>query len=73
MTSYYDAILALIPLTLVGVTAVLLGVGLSLTAAVPIGASLAVLLIGHAMFVRSPAGSPPIADHSAGVADVTAD
>ena len=55
MTSYYDAVLALIPLTLLGATAVLLGVGLTLTTAVPIAASLSVLLIGHAMFVRSPA------------------
>lgn len=56
MTTYYDIVLALIPLTLLGASAVLVGVGLSLTAAVPIAASLSVLLIGHAMFVRSPVG-----------------
>lgn len=75
MTSYYDAILALIPLTLVGATAVLLGIGLSLTTAVPIGASFAVLLIGHAMFVRSPTGTAGRADVESGssVGNVVAD
>lgn len=76
MPSYYDIVLALIPLTLIGATVVLLGVGMSTTAAVPIGASLSVLLIGHAMFVRAPVSqtSGPTPDvPSPAVGDVAAD
>lgn len=76
MTDYYDAVLALIPLTLIGVTVGLLGVGFSLTAAVPIGASLSVLLIGHAMFVRAPVGptTESALDHQpTAVGDIAAD
>lgn len=72
MTSYYDLILALIPVSMIGLSAALLAVGFSLTTAVPIAASLAVGLIGHAMFVRAPVPSSP-AQATAGVADVTAD
>lgn len=77
MTSYYDIVLALIPLTLVGTTVVLFGAGLSVTTAVPIGAALSVLLIGHAMFMRAPVSAPSSAGASEvsaqGVADITAD
>lgn len=54
MTSYYDLVLALIPVVFGGVAAILSIIGLSFTHAVPIAALGAVLLIGHAMFVRSP-------------------
>lgn len=76
MVSYYDLILALIPLTLIGGTLGLMAVGMSLTAAIPAGASMAVLLIGHAMFVRSPAGESagsPSEVGTASVSDVVAD
>jgi len=64
MTGYYDAILGLIPLALVGITGVLTVAGIELTTAVPVGATVSVGLIGHAMFVRAPvdpepAGAPP--------------
>ncbi|RQG96252.1 hypothetical protein [Natrarchaeobius oligotrophus] len=55
MTGYYDIVLGLIPVALLGITAALILVGLSLTAAVPIGAFAAMVIIGHAMFVRTPA------------------
>ena len=54
MTGYYDLILGLIPLSLVGVTAALTVAGFSITSAVPLAASLPVALIGHALFVNSP-------------------
>ena len=55
MTGYYDIVLGLIPVALLGISAALTLVGLSLTAAIPIGAFVAMLIIGHAMFVNTPA------------------
>jgi len=57
MLGYYDIVLGLIPVALVGITAALLTVGLPTTGAVPIGALVAVGFMGHAMFVRAPTGS----------------
>jgi Flp pilus assembly pilin Flp len=54
MTDYYDLILGLIPLALLGLTALLTTAGLGLTTAVPLAASVSVALIGHAMFVNGP-------------------
>jgi hypothetical protein len=59
MTGYYDLILVLIPLALIGVTGAVSAAGLSLTAAVPVGATVSVLLIGHALFVNGPVASAP--------------
>ena len=58
MAQYYDLILGLIPLALGGITTVLVGFGLSLTAAVPLAAAVAVALIGHGLFVRAPGSAP---------------
>ena len=58
MTGYYDIVLGLIPVALLGITAALMIVGISLTAAVPIGAVVAMGIIGHAMFVNTPAEAP---------------
>ncbi|GAB3040727.1 hypothetical protein [Natronobiforma cellulositropha] len=54
MAGYYDVVLGLIPVALLGITAALTVVGVSLTTAVPIGAAVAIGLIGHAMFVNAP-------------------
>ncbi|MCU4741495.1 hypothetical protein OB955_11115 [Halobacteria archaeon AArc-m2/3/4] len=54
MAGYYDIVLGLIPVALVGITAALTVVGISLTTAVPFGAIIAIGLIGHAMFVNAP-------------------
>ena len=54
MTRYYDVVLGLIPVALLGITAALTVVGVSLTSAVPIAALVAIGLIGHAMFVNAP-------------------
>lgn len=59
MTGYYDVVLGLIPLALLGITGALTVAGFSLTAAVPVAATVSVGLIGHAMFVRSPVDSTP--------------
>ncbi|ELZ21380.1 hypothetical protein [Natrinema limicola] len=55
MTGYYDIVLGLIPVALLGITAALTVVGVALTAAVPIGAIVAMSIIGHAMFINTPA------------------
>jgi hypothetical protein len=54
MTDYYDYILGLIPLAMGGTATVLALLGVSLSLALPVGAFVAVPLIGHAMFVRAP-------------------
>ncbi|RLM63157.1 hypothetical protein DVK05_08220 [Halorubrum sp. Atlit-8R] len=60
MAGYYDYVLGLIPGALIGVTASLTLVGLSLTAALPVGAAAAGAVMAHAMFVRNPvAGEAP--------------
>ena len=59
MTGYYDFVLGLIPLALVGITAVLHVAGLSLTSAVPLGAGASVLVMGHALFVNAPVDEAP--------------
>ena len=59
MTGYYDLILGLIPLALIGVTGAVSAAGLSLAVAVPVGATVSVLLIGHALFVNGPVASAP--------------
>ncbi|ELY42600.1 hypothetical protein [Natronorubrum sulfidifaciens] len=55
MTGYYDIVLGLIPVALLGITAALTVVGVSLTAAVPVGSVVAIAIMGHAMFVNAPA------------------
>lgn len=54
MAGYYDIILGLIPIALTGITGILLVVGLALSTAVFIGSFVALGLILHAMFVRTP-------------------
>jgi hypothetical protein len=54
MTGYYDIVLGLIPVALLGITAAMMLVGISLTAAVPVGAFVAIGIMGHAMFVNDP-------------------
>ncbi|SDY10647.1 hypothetical protein [Halobellus clavatus] len=54
MTGYYDYVLGLIPLALLGLTGGLVQTSLSLTQAVPIAAAVAAGIVGHAMFVRAP-------------------
>lgn len=52
--TYYDVVLLLIPLLFLGVGGSLTVDGLSTTVAVPVGGLLAMGVIGHALFVRSP-------------------
>ena len=58
MVGYYDVVLGLIPVTLVGLTALLVGGGLPLWLSVPLSSTVAVGLIGHAMFVNGPEPTP---------------
>ena len=59
MTGYYDIVLGLIPLSLAGLTGLLVLAGVSLTFAVPLASVVAVGLMGHAMFVNAPVSTPP--------------
>ena len=59
MTGYYDYVLGAIPLALIGGTGLLSATGLSLGAAIPLAAALAVLVIGHALFVNAPTDEVP--------------
>lgn len=68
MTEYYDVVLGAIPIALISVTAVLSFAGLSLTLAIPLAATVSVVLIGHAMFVNGPVDAP-----TPGTDDVTDD
>jgi hypothetical protein len=54
MPGYYDYVLGVIPLALFGITGSLSLFGLALTEAVPLAAGVAVLVIGHAMFLKPP-------------------
>ncbi|WP_137285163.1 hypothetical protein [Halorussus salinisoli] len=56
--NYYDLILGLIPLALLGLTALFTSFGFGLTTAVPVAGTVSVGMIGHAMFVRTPTNSP---------------
>ncbi|WP_331234463.1 hypothetical protein [Natronorarus salvus] len=53
MTQYHDLVLLFIPLALFGVAGPLTLAGVSLSIAVPIGASLAIAIMAHALFVRA--------------------
>jgi len=57
MTGYYDIVLGLIPLTLAGISGALILAGVAPTVAVPAAALVAVGLVSHAIFVRSPTDS----------------
>jgi len=54
MPGYYDVVLGLIPLSLAGLTALLFAGGISLPVAVPVASTVAVGVMGHAMFVNGP-------------------
>ncbi len=54
MIGYYDMILGLIPLSLLGVAGTLHGIGFETAIAVPIAAIVATALVAHAMFVKAP-------------------
>ncbi len=54
MMNYYDIVLGLIPLSVLGISGTLFGVGVNPPLAVAAGSVVAAGLIGHAMFVRTP-------------------
>lgn len=54
MERYYDYVLGLIPVVMVGVTITLFFAGVQLSFAVPVGAAGSILLILHALFVNAP-------------------
>ena len=58
MPYYYDLILALIPLAMGSIPALVAVFDVSLTFAIPFAAAISVALIGHGLFVRPPNTSP---------------
>ena len=54
MTGYYDHVLGLIPVTLIGITGILSVYGLPLSAAVFAGALPSLAFMLHALFVAAP-------------------
>ena len=54
MMGYYDYVLGLIPLTLLGLTGLLVLSGMGVTTAVPLGAGVSGLVVGHALFINGP-------------------
>jgi hypothetical protein len=67
MAGYYDFVLGFIPLALGGGSVALTVAGVSITTAIIAASLLAVLVIGHGMFVRTPsdAVSPAAAPSAA--------
>ncbi len=63
MTGYYDIILGLIPVSFVGLTALLLIAGMSLTVSIPLASLVTLGVIGHAMFINAPR-DPPTTDET---------
>lgn len=67
--NYYDLVLGLIPLALIGIAGPLVVTGVDLAVAVPLAGSVSLGLIGHALFVNGPtdadrSGSPePTGSH----------
>ena len=66
MTGYYDYVLALIPGVLVGVTAALTLLGAPPLTALFVGAGASTLVVGHALFVRSPVADERAAPERSG-------
>lgn len=58
MAGYYDYVLGLIPIALVGIPGFLSLSGFPTTMAIPVGACVALALMLHAMFVRTPVHEP---------------
>ncbi|MFO7926592.1 MAG: hypothetical protein ACQET5_12225 [Halobacteriota archaeon] len=54
MTDYYDIVLGLIPVSLAGLTALLVSAGMSLSVSIPLASTVTLGLIGHAMFINGP-------------------
>lgn len=63
MTGYYDLVLALIPMALLGVGGVLLLAGVPQPIAVSLAGTTAIGMIGHAIFVNGPVASTTAAAH----------
>ena len=66
MTEYYDLVLGLVPLALIGVTGSLSALGWTLTSAVTLAGLLSILVVAHALFVNGPVDDrPSVPDQSA--------
>jgi hypothetical protein len=69
MPEYYDYVLGLIPVALVGVSGLLSLGGLGRTPAVSAGGLLAVALVGHALFVNGPTEGRSVSERPTTVSD----
>lgn len=64
MATYYDLILAFIPLVLLGLGGGLYLVGLAANLAVGIAGLVTLGLVGHALFINAPVENPSPAEHA---------
>lgn len=62
MIGYYDLVLGLVPVSLLGITGGLYGIGIDLAIAVPLAAVVAATVIGHGLFVNAPVDEPSTPD-----------
>jgi uncharacterized membrane protein len=69
MTDYYDIVLGLIPVSLAGLTALLASAGMSLSVSISLASTVALGVIGHAMFINGP--SVPRTDPETGAESST--
>lgn len=69
MMDYYDLVLGLVPLSLLGVTGGLYGLGVDLLVAVPLAATMAAAVIGHGLFVNAPVEERPAPESHGVTAD----
>lgn len=65
MSEYYDVVLGLIPLALLGITGGLTIAGVQLTTAVTLAGVVAISLIAHALFVNGPVDPAPATTNTA--------
>ena len=74
MPGYYDYVLVLIPLAMLAIVGLLTTFGWSLLTAMPVGAGVSTLVVGHALFVNAPvdttvhAEDTPVVDSTDSVA-----
>lgn len=69
MIGYYDFVLGLVPVSLLGVSGALLAAGLDLAVAVPLAGAIAAGVIGHGLFVNAPVDGRPAAEAPGVAAD----
>lgn len=69
MIGYYDLVLGLVPVSLLGISGALYGAGFDPTIAVPVAAAVAATIIAHGLFVNGPVDDRAAPDVAGVMAD----